>query len=401
MKKWFTKEDLVTIRPWLLLAILVILFYLGICNFSLIMSMAGTLLKLFQPLILAVAFAYILNIPMMFIERHLRKHVKQGGFLDRGSRAIALTLTIVFAIIFLIFIGSIVLPKIVDSLSQLINNISILLQNIFGNIDSILAFFKIEYRMEDLININSLINMPWNEIFKNVVAILGDSANGIWSNAMSVTSTFFLWFMAFMFSLYLLNGKEVLLSQLRRIIIVLFREKNAAVIFNYGKQANSVFKNFITGQLTEACIIGILYYVTMRLFQFPFPELISLMIALFSLVPVFGPMCAMVIGAFLILSQNVLSSIWFMVYFQVLSQLEDNLIYPRVVGKSVGLPGLWVMLSIFILGDMFGIVGMITAVPLTAFFYTLFANWIKHTLKKREIKVDKDGFVIVHEEKES
>lgn len=394
MKKWFTKEDLLKIKPWLLLSMLVILFYLSISNFTVVIAMIDFAIDLLQPLILAIAFAYILNIPMMFIERKLKKHIKQGGIIDRGSRAIALTLTLVLAIIVIVFIGSIVLPKIVDSLAQLFNNIGILLQNIFDNIDEILAFFKLDYRMEDLVEINSLVNMPWNEIFKNMVNILGNSANGIWNNAMNFTSTFFLWFMAFMFSLYLLSGKETLLSQLRRVIIVLFKEKNANAIFQYGKQANGVFKSFITGQLMEACIIGTIYYIAMRVFNFPYPELIALMIALFSLVPVFGPMAAMMIGAFLILSENILTSVWFIVFFQIISQIEDNLIYPRVVGKSVGLPGLWVMLSIFTLGDLFGIVGMVTAVPLTAFVYTIFANWVRNTLHRRNIQVDNDGFII-------
>ncbi len=394
MKKWFVKEDLPKIRPWLLLSVLVILFYLGVSNFTKLLAAFDFLLDLFQPLLLAIAFAYILNIPMMFIERRIQKKVKRGGVIDRNIRGISLTLTILLAIVFIVFIGSIVVPRIVESFIQLFNNIGMLLQNIFDNIDEIFAFFHLEYRLEDIRQIQEFVNMPWNEVFKNILSVLGDSANGIWTNAMSVTSTFFLWFMAFMFSLYLLSGKETLLRQLRRAIIALFKEKNAAVLFDYSRQANAVFKSFITGQLMEACIIGILYYVTMRLFRFPYPELIAVMIALFSLVPVFGPMCAMVIGAFLILSENVLSAVWFMIYFQLLSQLEDNLIYPRIVGKSVGLPGLWVMLSIFILGDLFGIVGMVTAVPLTAFFYTLFAGWVRNTLQRRHVRVDEDGYVI-------
>lgn len=398
MKKWFVKEDLQKIRPWLLLGMLIILFYLGVSNFSWLLSSFGFLIDLFQPLLLAIAFAYILNIPMMFIERRIKRKVKPEGIIARKIRGISLMLTILLAIVFLIFIGSIVVPRIIDSFIQLFNNISILLQNIFGNIDEIFAFFHLEYRLEDIAQIREFVNMPWDEVFKNILSVLGNSANGIWSNAMSVTSTFFLWFMAFMFSLYLLSGKETLLSQLRRVIIALFQEKNATVIFDYSRQANLVFKSFITGQLMEACIIGVLYYITMRLFGFPYPELIAVMIALFSLVPVFGPMCAMVIGAFLILSENVLSAVWFMIYFQLLSQLEDNLIYPRVVGKSVGLPGLWVMLSIFILGDLFGIVGMVTAVPLTAFVYTLFANWVKNTLRKRHVNVDQDGYVVEKKE---
>lgn len=394
MKKWFTKEDIVKIRPWLLLGILVILFYLGASNLITLFGVIDFFIALLKPLFLAIAFAYILNIPMTFIERKLLKRVKKGGYLEKCSRAISLTLTLILAFIIVAFIGSIVIPKIFESMAQLFNNIGNLLQSIFVNIDEVLAFFNIDYRMEDFVQINSLVNMPWNEIFKNVVNIVGNSANGIWNNAMNVTSTFFLWFMAFMFSLYLLNGKETLLSQVRRTIIVIFKEKNAESLFNYGKQANQIFKSFITGQLMEACIIGTIYYFGMRLFGFPYPELIALMIAVFSLVPVFGPMCAMMIGAFLILSDDVLSSIWFIVFFQILSQLEDNLIYPKVVGKSVGLPGLWVMLSIFILGDLFGIVGMVTAVPLTAFLYTLFSNFVRNTLKRRNIEVDEDGFIV-------
>lgn len=394
MKKWFTKEDMIKIRPWVLLGILIILFYLGVSNILTLLAVVNFLIALLKPLFLAIAFAYILNIPMTYIERKFLKKVKPGGFLDRCSRAISLTLTLILALIIVMFIGSIVIPKIFESMTQLFNNIGNLLQNIFVNIDEMFAFFNIDYRMEDFVQINSLVNMPWNEIFKNVINIVGNSANGIWNNAMNVTSTFFLWFMAFMFSLYLLNGKETLLSQVRRTIIVVFKEKNAEALFTYGKQANSIFKSFITGQLMEACIIGTIYYFGMRLFGFPYPELIALMIAVFSLVPVFGPMCAMMLGAFLILSQDILSSIWFIVFFQILSQLEDNLIYPKVVGKSVGLPGLWVMLSIFILGDLFGIVGMITAVPLTAFVYTLFSTWVRNTLHQRSIKVDQDGFVV-------
>ena len=130
----------------------------------------------------------------------------------------------------------------------------------------------------------------------------------------------------------------------------------------------------------------------MRLFSFPYPELIATIISLFSLVPVFGPITAMCVGAVLILSQDIFQALWFIVYFQVLSQIEDNLIYPRVVGSSVGLPGIWVLLSIFAFGDLFGIFGMVIAVPTTACLYALTKDLVNKRLKKKQLKVTDTSF---------
>lgn len=394
MKHILSKEDFHKIKPWLIMIILAMTFYMFVSRFNTCIEVIMKAMKILKPLWLAIAFAYILNIPMMWIERQIKKRTKEHGFIHKRVRGIAVTLTIIFAIILLILIASIVFPKIIESLQMLLSNMGIFLKDIFDNIDKLLEFLNIDYRTKDIAEINNLIEMPWNEIFRNVINVLGKSANDILSNTMNVTSTFFTWFLAFMFSLYLLNGKETLIRQSRKVAIVTLREERAQSLFAYGHRANVIFKNFISGQLVEACIISVLYYIGMRIFQFPFPELIAVIIGLFSLVPVFGPMTAMCIGAFLVLAENFVLSFWFIVFFQIISQVEDNLIYPRVVGNSVGLPGLWVMLSIFILGDMFGIVGMITAVPLTAFVYTLFSEWVHQVLKRRHINVDEAGFVI-------
>lgn len=394
MKHWITKEDIQKIKPWLLLGVAFIVLYMTIANFNTCAKLISQAISIFKPLILAIAFAYILNIPMMWIENQIKRHTKKNGFIHKRVRGIAVALTILLAIIFIALIISIILPRIIENIQLLLSNMGTFLKEMFNNIDDILAFLHIDYSVAEIAEVNNLIKMPWNEIFQNVMNILGSSANGLLNNAMNFTSTFFAWFLSFMFSLYLLNGKESFLRQSRKVAIVVLHKEKANQLFAYGHQANLIFKNFITGQLTEACIIAVLYYIGMRIFNFPFPELISVIIGLFSLVPVFGPMVAMVIGAVLVLASDVLMAFWFIIFFQVLSQIEDNLIYPRVVGNSVGLPGLWVMLSIFILGDLFGIVGMITAVPLTAFMYTLFSNWIHKVLKKRKIEVDEEGFVI-------
>lgn len=393
MKKWLTKEEIYRIRPWLFLTMVTISFYLIFNNLNVVLAIISFILDGLKPLIIAIGFAYVLNIPMTLIETYISKNVKKNGIVDRNIRGISITLTILFTLMLLLVIGSIIIPKIMDSIVLLLTNMGKLLEDIFANIDSFLNFLNIDYSIEEATGVHGLINMPWTDIFKNTLNILGKSANDILHNAMNFTSVFLLWFLAFVFSLYLLNGKEVLLCQVRKVFLVYLPQRKAIQLFEYATEANSIFKNFITGQLLVAIVVGIFYYLCLWLFGFPFPELIAMIIAICSLVPVFGPMFAMMIGAFLILSKDILLAFWFIIFFQIISQIEDNFIYPKIVGNSVGLPGLWVILSIFVLGDLFGIIGMLIAVPLTAFIYTLFSRWIHRKLKQKRIVVDEMGVI--------
>ncbi|HFL3113448.1 TPA: AI-2E family transporter, partial [Clostridioides difficile] len=150
-----------------------------------------------------------------------------------------------------------------------------------------------------------------------------------------------------------------------------------------------------------ACILWVLYYIFMRLFQFPYPELICTLIAVCSMVPVFGSMFAMSVGAIMMLSKDPLQSVWFIIFYQILSYFEDNVIYPRVVGNSVGLPGLWVLLSIFVFGDLWGVFGMIMAVPTTACLYVFFTEYVNHRLRKQRLIVTEETVYQEDEEEHS
>ena len=284
-------------------------------------------------------------------------------------------------------IVSIIIPNLVESLISLVSNISSFLVNIIDNIDEIFKYLNIDFRMEDIGSIKDLINMPWQETFSHILNILTKSAGGIMANATNFLAKFGAIFSGFTFSLYLLGDKEKFILQLRKIIGAIFGYQITKIIFNYGHRTNQIFSDFIGGQLTEACILWILYYTTMRLFGFPYPELIATIIALFCFVPFFGPIASMFVGAFLILSKDSLMAIWFIIYFQILSQIEDNFIYPKVVGNSVGLPGIWVLLSIFAFGDLFGIFGMVIAVPSAACLYALIRGLVNNALKKRKLKI--------------
>lgn len=397
------KEELLKIKPWILLATYTILFAAFVFRFDVVASVFSGFIGMFQSILYAIGFAFVINVVMVRVEALLKRIIKENSFLYRFERGIAITLSliIVFGILLLMF--SIIVPRILESLIQLLNNLSGLFVGIIQNIDELLTSLNIDYQLTDITQIQELLNMgsmDWAKISSQVLSFLSNSAGGIWDNAMSFTARFAIIFTGFMFSLYLLSGKESFIRQTRKVVAACLGAKRSKTVFYWGTRANQIFTGFITGQLVEAGILWILYFFTMKLFHFPYPELISTLIAICSLVPVFGSMFAMSVGAILILSQDFMTAVLFVVYYQLMQQFEDNVIYPRVVGNSVGLPGLWVLLSIFVFGAQFGIIGMLLAVPTTAFFYALFSHMINEILKKRKISVT-DTEMIAYEEQDS
>ena len=375
------------IKPGIIIASFTVLLIYFLINLNNIFNFVSIVLGALKYLFYGIAIAYVLNHPMKFIEKLIIKKCKKDSFLYKKKRGISIILTVILMILLLILIASIVIPNLIESLISLIGNISSILVYVFKNIDKIFKYLNIDFRMEDISSVKDLINMPWQETFSHILNILTKSAGGIMANATNFLSKFGAIFTGFVFSLYLLGNKERFLLQLRKIIGAIFGYRITKVIFNYAHRTNQIFSDFIGGQLTEACILWVLYYTTMRLFGFPYPELIATIISIFCFVPFFGPIASMFVGAFLILSKDALMAIWFVVYFQILSQIEDNFIYPKVVGNSVGLPGIWVLLSIFVFGDLLGIFGMVIAVPSAACLYSLVRGLVNKALKKRKLKI--------------
>ena len=170
--------------------------------------------------------------------------------------------------------------------------------------------------------------------------------------------------LALAFSLYLLAQKETLTGQAKKVVRALFSEKWAHWITDVARMTNRTFSNFVTGQLTEAVILGTLCFLGMLIFRLPYAGVISVLVGFTALIPIFGAFSGVGIGAFLILLVSPIKALWFVLFFVILQQLEGNLIYPRVVGKSVGLPGIWVLAAVTVGGNAFGLAGMLLAVPL-------------------------------------
>lgn len=367
-----------------------ILLIFILLNLGTIFGIAGKLLYAIRYLFYGIIIAYILNQPMMLVENFLKKHFTQNSFLYKKSRGLSIVITVIFVLILFIVLASLIIPNLLESLTLLVSNASSFFHSIIQNIDDIFIYLNLDFRLEDSQSIQQFVNIPWQDSLAHIIKLLSQNADGILANASNLFSQLALLFTGSIFSFYLLGNKETYIRQLRKVIAAVFGYKISVILFEFGHRTNQIFSDFISGQLIEACILWVLYYVTMRLLAFPYPELIATIIALFSFVPFFGPIAAMCLGAILILSKDFFQAIGFMIYFQILSQLEDNLIYPKVVGQSVGLPGIWVLLSILAFGDLFGIFGIVVAVPSSACLYTLLSELINKILIRRKLLVTKN-----------
>lgn len=367
-------------------------------NYKFFLTFIGDVCNLLQPLFFAVGIAFVLNIPMTQIEVQIKKIVKKDNILYRAIRPVAIILTLILAIIIMYLLLIIIVPKVSQSLELVFTHFGDLVNSSINSINGIFADFNIDFRLQDISAIKELQNLSWNDIFDRALVVLSGVADGVISNAVAFTNSFLQWFLAFCLSLYLLGGKEGFIYQIRKVIISFFSIEHSKKIFSIGTQANSIFAKFVGGQLVDCAIKGIMFYFVFKVLNFPLPELNAAIITVCSIVPVFGPMFAMVIDVILIFAFDPVAALWFVVIFQVLSNLESQIIYPRIVGKSIGLPGIWVLLSIFILGGMWGVSGMILAVPITALLYSLFTEFINSRLKKKNIRIVEDKIMEGYEE---
>lgn len=405
------KDILNRIRPWLWLSTYTVLLCFVLLHFPEIWSVVSQLLSLLTPLFYAIAIAFVLNQPMKAIEAALKK-VALANPLRRKSRAeepkvrgIAIFLTLLLALTVLFVLSSIIFPQLITSIGQLINNCVVYATNIVANVNTLLEQLHLE-NIEWEIDAAKLqatldqLGLSYEKLLQTATDVVGGTGMTVINNLSALTSALSNWVMGFMLSLYLLSSKEKFIRQCKKLIGALLPLKTANRLLLIGQQANQTFSSFFSGQLLEACILALLYYISMTLFNMPYAMLISTVIGVTSIVPIFGAMIGMAFGCILIFAINPWMSLFFMVFFQIVQQFENNLIYPRVVGKSVGLPGIWVLLSIVVCGGLWGLFGMLIAVPLTAVSYTLLSDWVNSMMKKKRQTLDENGMLILKEEEE-
>lgn len=349
-------------------------------------SFLNTIHGIFAPFVVGAALAFILNVPMRAIERLLGDIKKPG--VRRGA---ALILTLIALLLVLIFVFYMLIPQIGETVESLVAR----LPGFFTQVEAWANEFLQDHPelMEWVTANTELEKLDWNNIIQKAAAMVGNSltaiVNGAFSAIGSVVGALVDLVISLVFAIYCLCRKEILARQCRRILYAYLPEQWCDKIVRVMRLTNSTFSNFISGQCLEACILGMLFAVTMSILRMPYIPLVSVLIAVTALVPLVGAFVGCVLGAFFILVNDPMQAVWFVVMFQVLQQIENNMIYPRVVGTSIGLPGMWVLVAVTVGGELMGIGGMLLMIPLASVAYTLMREIVEKRLADRGVESDK------------
>lgn len=345
-----------------------------------------TVWKLISPFVVGAGIAFVFNVPMRAIERQLADIRKEG--LRRGM---AIVFTIFCLILVIMVVFELLIPQIqltIDALSaripSFINRTAAKLTEVLADYPDLGPWLQETLKLDSL-NLQDLLTNALTFLWEQVSLVMGGAVNVIGSVTGAIVNAV----VAIAFALYCLARKEILARQGRRILYAFLPESTVDEIIRILRLVNSTFSNFISGQCLEAFILGCLFAVAMALFKMPYIPLVSVVIAVTALIPVVGAFVGCIVGAFFILVDDPFQALTFIAMFLVIQQLENNLIYPRVVGTSIGLPGMWVLVAVTVGGGIMGVGGMLLMIPLASVCYTLAREITDKRLAERNIPEEK------------
>lgn len=359
--------------------ILAALLVLGIKYFDVLLSVISRLWNIIFPLIIGAVIAFILNIPMTKMEKHYFPGSTQKVVMQT-RRPVCLLLSLVFILLAAAFIIRMIIPELINACSLIIREAITYLELgqdwLMKNSENLPSFLN-QFIGKEL-DFNETIRKLVNIVLQGISGILGSAVSVFGSVAGGIMDSIF----ALIFALYLLFGKETLIRQFRRLSNRYIGKVFTLKLSYVARVFNTKFQNFIIGQFFEALILGFLCTVGMMVFRFPYALMVGATIAATALIPILGAYLGAGIGAFMIFTENPLQALGFLVFIVILQQLEGNLIYPRTVGSSIGLPGIWVIAAVTIGGGFAGIPGMLVGVPLAASVYQFICDDIHRTERR-------------------
>ena len=361
-------------------------------NLTMLGGALGVLINILSPFIAGAAIAFIVNIPMTIFETKIfvnrskknKKVVVKEQKVSKLKRAISITLSIL--IIVLVIVGAVflVIPELIDVITQIIN----LLPGLITDTRDFINQMIIDYPdVEGILrNVQSNLESFNTEIIRELTSFgtrLVTSSFGLIS---STVSAIFDAVIAIIFAIYILIGKEKIVIQLKRILYAFFKEKTADKICEIAELSRNAFNNFITGQFTECMILGLLCAIGMLILQIPYAATIGIIVAITAFIPIVGAFIGGLIGVVLLLPISLTKAVIFLIFFIILQQIESNVIYPRVVGSSVGVPGILVLVAISVGGTLGGAIGMVVSLPITSVLYALLRASTNRRLKEKQME---------------
>lgn len=354
-------------------------------KFDTVLEGAKNIWGILFPFVLGGAIAFVINVPMSFLEKKIFGKTKDENKVGKKlARPISLLLTIILAVgvIALVMFG--VIPQLTRTMGSLMISIA----NFVPQMQNWIRDFS--HNNQDIMNLVNQVQFNQDQAIKWGISILGSGAGNMMNTTMSavgsIVSGFATFFIAFSFACYILFQKEKLHVQIRKVFFAFIPKQKAEAFLKICSLTYQTFANFLTGQCVEAVILGSMFVVTLSILKMPYALLIGTLIAFTALIPIFGAFIGCAVGCFLIFMVNPKQAILFIIVFLILQQIEGNLIYPHVVGGSVGLPSIWVLAAVTIGGNLMGIVGMLIFIPLVSVLYTIFREFVYLRLKEKHIK---------------
>ena len=368
------------------LLIVVVLIYWAVNNILIIQNFLDAIISAFQPFIFGASFAFILNLPVKKIENWLIKWQKEY---KSWFRPLAIIASFMFVLLILFFLVFLVIPDLERTVTSFIevvpNQVSGIINwvdHFFDNNPEIIQFIQ---------NLEIDLDSAQQDLINYAQAFATNTLGNIVSFITGAVSSVVTIFIAIVFAFFLLTNKEKIIRQFKKLVYSVWSLKWANYFINVGQKANEIFSNFVGGAIIEAFILGMLVYLGMLLFNFPFKLSISVITGALALIPIYGAIIGGIIGFTLISVVHFKQAVWFIIFIVIIQQIEGNIIYPRVVGNKVGLPGIWVMVSVTVGGSFFGLIGMLISVPLVSVIYSLISATVNYRLEVAGLNINTDS----------
>lgn len=374
-----------------------LLLYFILLRLDTISSIVTKILEVLSPIIYGAAFAYLLNPMMVFMETHLKSLLKRQKKLKntpktaKGLRMLSIVLSYIVIIIILIMLFNMVIPELYRTIRTLVYSLPSQVDYWINKLNHIdLGESTMGTIIMNLVNEAAATLQKWigTDLLKQANILMGNLTEGV----IVAINTVFNILIGVIISIYLLFSKEQFTAQSKKVLYAFIKPDEAYKVLHITKKSNDIFGGFISGKIIDSAIVGVICFVVMSLIKMPYPLLISIIIGVTNVIPFFGPFIGAVPSAFLVLMENPKMGIYFLIFVVLLQQLDGNVIGPKILGNSTGLPAFWVVFSIILGGGMFGFLGMLLGVPTFSVLYYLFQTIVNQKLFSKELPTDSASY---------
>lgn len=364
-----------------------VLLVVAVFKFSSIMSLLGNLISVLNPVIWGLVIAFLMNPIMVKFEQLFRRKLVNKREKKKILRAFSVSIS---SIVFLGIVAGliyIVVPELVNSVIDIFNNASTIASNVQSWINRLFRNYpNIESGLTERLN---AFTSDFDSIITRIQPMLENIVSGAWGFVKFLKN----FVIGFICSIYMLCSKETLLAQIKKILIAITRKSTCEKIMKYSSQANKIFAGFLSGKIIDSIIIGLICFIGLTIMDMPYNIMISVLIGVTNIIPFFGPIIGAIPSVALMLFIDPKKAIFLTIFILILQQFDGNILGPKILGDSTGLPGFWVLVSLVICGGLFGFVGMVLAVPVFALFFSFLKEFVEGRLKKKKLPVDTNYYL--------